>query len=106
MTLFCSFCGKSQDEVAKLIAGPTVHIYSECVDLCHNIVHPSGRDRPAEPPEPPDLSHLASTTTAAIAALQQTVDMLQAAVRTMPPPKAAAPPMGEVIGFDEAALTT
>jgi len=103
MTLFCSFCGKSQHEVAKLIAGPTVHICSECVDLCHNIVHPSGPDRPAEPP---DLSHLASTTTAAIAALRQTVDMLQAAVRTLPPPKPAAPSMGEVIGFDDAVPTT
>ena len=41
LTLFCSFCGKSQHEVAKLIAGPTVHICGECVDLCHDIVHPS-----------------------------------------------------------------
>jgi hypothetical protein len=33
-TLYCSFCGKSQHEVRKLIAGPTVFIYDECVELC------------------------------------------------------------------------
>jgi hypothetical protein len=36
--LYCSFCGKSQDEVAKLIAGPTVFICNECVALCTDIV--------------------------------------------------------------------
>jgi len=34
----CSFCGKSQDEVAKLIAGPAVYICDECVELCNEIV--------------------------------------------------------------------
>jgi ATP-dependent Clp protease ATP-binding subunit ClpX len=33
-TLYCSFCGKSQHELRKLIAGPTVHICNECVELC------------------------------------------------------------------------
>ncbi|MEM7221555.1 MAG: ClpX C4-type zinc finger protein [Pseudomonadota bacterium] len=37
-TLHCSFCGKSQHEVSKLIAGPTVFICDECVDLCKDIV--------------------------------------------------------------------
>ena len=37
-TLYCSFCGKSQDEVACLIAGPTVFICDECVDLCADIL--------------------------------------------------------------------
>src|SRR5438309_4066907 len=36
--LVCSFCGKSQDEVRKLIAGPTVYICDECIDLCNNII--------------------------------------------------------------------
>ncbi len=36
--LFCSFCGKSQNEVRKLIAGPTVYICDECVDLCTDII--------------------------------------------------------------------
>jgi len=37
-TLFCSFCGKSQHDVRKLIAGPTVYICDECVDLCTDII--------------------------------------------------------------------
>ncbi|MBI4596046.1 MAG: ATP-dependent Clp protease ATP-binding subunit ClpX [Candidatus Tectomicrobia bacterium] len=36
--LKCSFCGKSQEEVRKLIAGPTVYICDECVGLCNNII--------------------------------------------------------------------
>jgi len=37
--LVCSFCGKSQDEVKKLIAGPSVYICDECVSLCSEIIH-------------------------------------------------------------------
>jgi ATP-dependent Clp protease ATP-binding subunit ClpX len=37
-SLVCSFCGKSQDEVRKLIAGPTVYICDECIDLCNDII--------------------------------------------------------------------
>jgi ATP-dependent Clp protease ATP-binding subunit ClpX len=36
--VICSFCGKSQDEVKKLIAGPSVYICDECIDLCNEIV--------------------------------------------------------------------
>ena len=36
--LYCSFCGKSQHEVKKLIAGPNVFICDECVDLCTDII--------------------------------------------------------------------
>jgi ATP-dependent Clp protease ATP-binding subunit ClpX len=36
--LICSFCGKSQDEVKKLIAGPTVYICDECIELCNDII--------------------------------------------------------------------
>src|SRR5271155_4719592 len=36
--LYCSFCGKSQQEVRKLIAGPTVFICAECVELCTDII--------------------------------------------------------------------
>ena len=45
-TLYCSFCGKSQHEVRKLIAGPTVFICDECVELCMDIIreeHKSAR---------------------------------------------------------------
>jgi ATP-dependent Clp protease ATP-binding subunit ClpX len=37
-TLYCSFCGKSQHEVKKLIAGPSVFVCNECVDLCNDII--------------------------------------------------------------------
>ena len=59
-TLFCSFCGKSQHDVKKLIAGPTVFICDECIELCNEIIveelsddkkevkEESGLPRPAE----------------------------------------------------------
>lgn len=37
-TLRCSFCGKSQDEVRRLVAGPGVYICDECVELCSEII--------------------------------------------------------------------
>ena len=43
-TLFCSFCGKSQHEVRKLIAGPTVFICDECVELCMDIIREEHKD--------------------------------------------------------------
>ncbi len=42
-TLYCSFCGKSQHEVRKLIAGPTVFICDECVELCNDIIREETR---------------------------------------------------------------
>ena len=36
--LLCSFCGKSQSEVKKLIAGPGVYICDECIELCNDII--------------------------------------------------------------------
>jgi ATP-dependent Clp protease ATP-binding subunit ClpX len=47
-TLYCSFCGKSQHEVKKLIAGPSVFICDECIDLCNDIVR---EEVPAEAAE-------------------------------------------------------
>ena len=37
-TVRCSFCGKSQDEVRKIVAGPGVFICNECIDLCKDII--------------------------------------------------------------------
>src|ERR1035438_7763180 len=45
--LKCSFCGKSQKQVKKLIAGPGVYICDECIDLCNEIIE----EELAEPPE-------------------------------------------------------
>jgi ATP-dependent Clp protease ATP-binding subunit ClpX len=47
-TLYCSFCGKSQHEVKKLIAGPSVFVCDECIELCNEIIRdelPGGTDR-------------------------------------------------------------
>ena len=43
--LHCSFCGKSQDEVRKLIAGPTVYICDECIELCNEIIAEETEER-------------------------------------------------------------
>ena len=43
-TLYCSFCGKSQHEVRKLIAGPTVFICDECVELCTDIIREESKN--------------------------------------------------------------
>jgi ATP-dependent Clp protease ATP-binding subunit ClpX len=47
-TLYCSFCGKSQREVKKLIAGPSVFICDECIDLCNDIIREEMPDAAAE----------------------------------------------------------
>jgi len=49
-TLFCSFCGKSQHEVKKLIAGPSAYVCDECIALCNDIIHEEIKD------ESPSLS--------------------------------------------------
>lgn len=45
----CSFCGKSQHEVRKLIAGPSVYVCDECVLLCNDIINEEGRDEKSTP---------------------------------------------------------
>ncbi len=45
-TLYCSFCGKSEHEVRKLIAGPSVYICDECVELCNDIIREELQSRP------------------------------------------------------------
>jgi hypothetical protein len=47
-TLYCSFCGKSQHEVRKLIAGPTVFICDECVELCKDIIREETKSAPVK----------------------------------------------------------
>ena len=63
--LRCSFCGKSRDEVRKLIAGPTVYICDECVNLCNDIIAEDWEEakeeissklkKPAEIKHPPSI---------------------------------------------------
>ncbi len=55
--LYCSFCGKSQHEVKKLIAGPSVFICDECIALCNDIIRDElrrGSWRQGRPDRPAD----------------------------------------------------
>ena len=60
--LYCSFCGKSQHEVRKLIAGPSVFICDECVELCNDIIREEMQEGSVESagklPKPHELSAL------------------------------------------------
>lgn len=47
-TLYCSFCGKSQNEVKKMIAGPSVFICDECVALCLGIIYEGNKELPED----------------------------------------------------------
>lgn len=61
-TLYCSFCGKSQHEVRKLIAGPTVFICDECVELCMDIIREEGKSTVAKAQEGvPTPAHICET---------------------------------------------
>jgi ATP-dependent Clp protease ATP-binding subunit ClpX len=60
--LYCSFCGKSQHEVRKLIAGPSVFICDECVELCNDIIREELEDRQdhssAKLPKPQEIKNV------------------------------------------------
>ncbi len=60
--LYCSFCGKSQHEVRKLIAGPSVFICDECVELCNDIIREEMQDQSAASasklPKPKEIKHI------------------------------------------------
>ncbi|MDR0480861.1 MAG: AAA family ATPase, partial [Gallionellaceae bacterium] len=59
--LYCSFCGKAQNEVKKLIAGPSVFVCNECVDLCNDIIREEsqsdeqGKSRRGDLPVPQEI---------------------------------------------------
>src|SRR5690606_10605360 len=62
--LYCSFCGKSQHEVRKLIAGPSVFICDECIELCNDIIREesagdkSGKSAKADLPTPHEIRNI------------------------------------------------
>jgi ATP-dependent Clp protease ATP-binding subunit ClpX len=61
--LYCSFCGKSQHEVRKLIAGPSVFICDECIELCNDIIRDEAQAEPASAnrtglPTPAEISQI------------------------------------------------
>src|SRR5258708_39104269 len=57
--LYCSFCGKSQQEVRKLMAGPSVFVSAECVELCNDIIREELEERAERPrdklPKPQEI---------------------------------------------------
>lgn len=53
--MLCSFCGKSQREVKKLVAGPSVYICEECISLCNEIIDSDEQDGRFEPKNPENL---------------------------------------------------
>jgi ATP-dependent Clp protease ATP-binding subunit ClpX len=64
-TLYCSFCGKSQHEVKKLIAGPSVFICDECIELCNDIIRdeapaadPAGKPSREDLPAPGEIKSI------------------------------------------------
>ena len=73
-SLFCSFCGKSQHEVKKLIAGPSVFICDECIELCNDIIRDElpagaiGKDEKSDLPTPAEIK--ANLTTAMLESVQ------------------------------------
>ncbi len=56
-TLYCSFCGKSEHEVRKLIAGPSVYVCDECVELCNDIIREELQAKPVDKglPKPQEI---------------------------------------------------
>ena len=60
--LYCSFCGKSQNEVKKLIAGPSVYVCDECIDLCNDIIRDETKNTPEEAeihlPKPKEIAKI------------------------------------------------
>ena len=60
--LYCSFCGKSQHEVRKLIAGPSVYVCDECVELCNDIIREELQEEPgsdkADLPTPKEINQV------------------------------------------------
>jgi hypothetical protein len=54
----CSFCGKRENEVRRLIAGPDVFICDQCVELANEIVHEEGPPTPESPMLPPSSRRL------------------------------------------------
>ena len=70
MTLYCSFCTKDKDSVAKLVAGPGVYICNECIDLCTQILTMETKPEIHPRHELPDDELLASLTRAQTAAPQ------------------------------------
>ena len=69
--LTCSFCGKDQKHVLKLIAGPGVYICNECVDLCNEIIVEETGGRETPDPTDDDLAAAARAVNEAVGRLHR-----------------------------------
>ena len=80
--LFCSFCGKNQSEVKKLIAGPSVYICDECVSLCNDIIKEDLSEKESEETEKklPIPSEIKSTLDEYVIGQEQAKKILSVAV--------------------------
>ena len=82
-TLYCSFCGKSQHEVKKLIAGPSVFICDECIDLCNEIIRdelPASEEGKAARGDLPTPAQIKATLDAYVIGQEASKRMLAVAV--------------------------
>lgn len=69
--LACSFCGKDQHQVVKLVAGPGVYICDQCIDLCNDIIAEEAAQRVGPPnPSDADIEKAARAVNHAVARLQ------------------------------------
>ena len=106
INLSCSFCGKSQREVKKLIAGPKVFICDECVGLCHQIIAEEFVREGARPLSPESArAILGSIVAQALAVLEPCIATLSTtaeALRTLRPTLDALVPDEGLTMIDEA----
>lgn len=94
-TLLCSFCGKAQGQVDKLIAGPDVYICNECVDLCRAIID-EGSASPVPVPEIPEAPALSATALRIPVQLVESANRIARAERTLARELGREPTAGEI----------
>ena len=107
-TLFCSFCGKSQHDVKKLIAGPAVFICDECVALCTKIIAETPEKDPNTPPKldwPADLptDKLLALIKAQETTHEQVAEKLQRSIDTLRKREVSWQAIGDALGISRQA---
>src|SRR5438552_1650877 len=100
-TLKCSFCGKSQNDVRKLIAGPTVYICDECIELCNDIIAEEGEEEKSRElralPKPSEIKNVLDQY---VIVQDRAKKVLAVAVHNVPPQGGRKHPHQEFIQVD------